>query len=78
MPVKKYYFGVDLAPVHEASRQGEAINNGSPAEVTPVVVGTRVGKNSADTCAPLLFLFVSYLREVNRQCQTSNSSFHRI
>jgi hypothetical protein len=55
MPVEKYYFGVDLAPVRKASRQGKAIGNGSPAEVTPLIVGTRVGNDSADTCAPCCF-----------------------
>jgi len=55
MPVKKYYFIVDLTPVREASRQGEAINNGAPAEVTPVIVRTRVRNGSADNYAPCCF-----------------------
>jgi hypothetical protein len=42
MLVEKYYFVVILAPVRKAPRQGKSVNNGSPIEVTPVIVGTRV------------------------------------
>ena len=77
MPVEKDDFVVDLAPVLEASRKDEAINDGSPGEVAPVDVGARIGYDSADNSAPCYFcLFL--LSEVHRQCQAPNSSFHRI
>jgi len=42
MPVEKYYFVVIVAPVRKAPRQDKSVNNGSPVEVTPLIVGTRV------------------------------------
>jgi len=42
MPVEKDYFAVILAPVRKASRQSKSVNDSSPGEVTPVIVGTYV------------------------------------
>lgn len=42
MPVKKDYFVIGLTPVRMAPRQRKAVDNGPPAELTSILVGTRV------------------------------------
>jgi hypothetical protein len=55
MPVKKYYFIIGLTPVRMAPRYSKAEENGPPAEMTSILVGTRVCNDGADACAPCFF-----------------------
>jgi len=55
MSVNKYYFIIGLTPVRMAPRQSKAVKNGPPAEMTSILVGTRVCNDGADACAPYFF-----------------------